>query len=87
MGANGNNGQNGQSGSLDLNGVTFGNVDLADRELVARIRERDLEAAEVRIKEAVSRLQQMGIIDAEGRRLSKELPPDMQEDSTTDFGG
>jgi hypothetical protein len=87
MGANGKNGRNGQNGPVDLTGVTFGNVDLADRELVARVRERDLEAAEVRIKEAVRRLQQLGIIDAEGRRLNKELPPDMREDSTTDFGG
>ncbi len=84
MASNGNNGRN---GSADLNGVTFANVDLADRDLVARIRERDLQAAEVRIKEAVSRLQRMGIIDAEGRRLNKELPPDMREDSLTDFGG
>ena len=81
------NGSNGRNGSADLNGVTFANVDLGDRELVARIRERDLQAAELRIKEAVSRLQRMGIIDAEGRRLSKELPPDMREDSLTDFGG
>lgn len=84
MGSNGNNGRN---GSADLSGVTFANVDLGDRELVARVRERDLEAAELRIKEAVSRLQRMGIIDAEGRRLNKELPPDMREDSLTDFGG
>ena len=67
--------------------MTFANVDFADRELVARIRERDLQAAGLRIQEAVSRLQRMGIIDAEGRRLNKELPPDMREDSLTDFGG
>ena len=62
-------------------------MDFADRALVARILERDLKAAELRIKEAVSRLQRMGIIDAEGRCLTKELPPDMREDSLTDFGG
>jgi hypothetical protein len=70
-----------------LEGVTFGNVDFNDRELVARIRERDLEAAGVRIKEAVRRLQELGIIDATGQRLNKELPPDMREGSDTDFGG
>ncbi len=81
------NGNNRPNRSADLNGVTFGNVDLADRELVARVRERDLEDAEKRIKDAVSRLQLMGVIDAQGRRLNKDLPMDMREDSTTDFGG
>lgn len=81
MAANGNDGRNRQGSSADLNGVTFGNVDFADRALVARIRERDLEAAEVRIKEAVRRLQQMGVLDAEGRRVNKELPPEMRGDS------
>lgn len=85
MARNGNNGRNGSP--ADLNGATFANVDFADRELVARIRERDLRDAQGRIQEAVSRLQQLGVLDAEGRRLNKELPPDMREDSLTDFGG
>ena len=63
------------------------NVDLSDRELVARVRERDLEQAEGRIKDAVRRLQDLGVIDADGHRLNRELPPDMQEESITDFGG
>ena len=84
MASNGNIARN---GSADLNGVTLGNVDLADRELVARVRERDLLDAETRIKDAVSRLQKLGVIDTQGRRLNKDLPPDMREDSTTDFGG
>ena len=85
MAANGNNRRS--ANCADLGGLTFANVNLADRELVARIRERDLEAAEGRIQEAVSRLQRMGVLDAEGRRVNKGLPPDMRDDPLTDFGG
>jgi hypothetical protein len=34
-------------------------------------------AAVERAKEAVRRLQEMGIIDAEGRRIRRDPPPDM----------
>ena len=78
---------NHRNGSEDLNGLTLANVDLANRELVARLRERDLQAAGTRIKDAVRRMQELGVIDSHGRRLNKELPPDMQEESITDFGG
>lgn len=47
------------------------------------------EAAVARAKEAVRRLQEAGIIDAEGRRIRTDLPADMQEDQSKDrdFGG
>jgi hypothetical protein len=44
-------------------------------------------AAVKHAKEAVRRLQEAGIIDAEGRRIRKDLPPDMQEGQDRDFGG
>lgn len=44
-------------------------------------------AAVERAKEAARRLREAGIIDAEGRRIRKDLPPDMQEDQDRDFGG
>lgn len=44
-------------------------------------------AAAKRAKEAARRLQDAGIIDAEGRRIRKHLPPDMQEDQDREFGG
>jgi hypothetical protein len=44
-------------------------------------------AAVERAKEAVRRLREAGIIDAEGRRIRKDLPPDMQEGQDRDFGG
>ncbi len=78
---------NERNGSGCLDGLTLANVDLSDRELVAQIRERDLRAADLRIKEEVRRLQALGIIDARGRRLNRELPADMKEESSTDFGG
>jgi len=44
-------------------------------------------AAVARAKEAVRRLQEAGIIDAEGRRIRTDLPADMQEGRDRDFGG
>ena len=81
------NGSNGKNGSSDLEGLTFVSVDWRDRAMVAKIRERDLSAAEIRIKNEVQRLQGLGVIDSQGRRVNKGLPPDMCEESNTDFGG
>ncbi len=44
-------------------------------------------AAVERGRAAVRRLQEMGIIDAEGRRIRTDLPPDMEEGKDLDFGG
>jgi hypothetical protein len=44
-------------------------------------------AAVERVKAAVRELQEKGIIDAQGRRVRRDLPPDMQEDADRDFGG
>jgi hypothetical protein len=44
-------------------------------------------AAVERAKEAARRLRAAGIIDAEGRRIRKDLPSDMQEGQDRDFGG
>lgn len=40
-----------------------------------------------RVRDAARRLQEAGIIDAEGHRIRKDLPADMQEDRDRDFGG
>ena len=45
------------------------------------------EAAGHNAKEAVRRLLEAGIVDAEGRRIRKDLPPDMREGGDRDFGG
>ena len=39
------------------------------------------------VKEAFRKLREAGIVDAEGRRIRKDLPPDMQEGKERDFGG
>ena len=44
-------------------------------------------AAVERAKDAARKLQEAGIIDAEGRRIRKDLPPDMRDDRDRDFGG
>jgi hypothetical protein len=44
-------------------------------------------AAVKRAKEAVQRLQEAGIIDAQGRRIRKDQPADMQAGQDRDFGG
>jgi hypothetical protein len=44
-------------------------------------------AAVKRAKDAARRLQEAGIIDAEGCRIRKDLPADMREGTDRDFGG
>ena len=44
-------------------------------------------AAVQNTKEAARRLFEAGIVDAEGRRIRKDLPPDMREGSGLDVGG
>jgi hypothetical protein len=39
--------------------------------------------ARVRLADARTRLERLGIIDADGKPVSKELPPDMLPDSDT----
>ncbi len=45
------------------------------------------EAACANVKAAFKDLLDRGIVDAEGRCIRKDLPPDMQEGSDRDFGG
>ncbi len=71
----------------ELDGLTLANVDLGDAALIARLSKRDRLAAGERIREAVRHMQELGVIDVDGNRLNKELPADMREDSSTDFGG
>ena len=44
-------------------------------------------AAVENTKAAARRLFEAGIVDAEGRRIRKDLPPDMRPGSGSDFGG
>jgi hypothetical protein len=44
-------------------------------------------AAVERVKTAVRELQDKGIIDQQGQRIRRDLPPDMREDADRDVGG
>lgn len=60
-------------GDLDLD------IDADDEEWERRL----MALASTRIQAARARLERMGIIDADGRLVSSELPPDMLPDSDT----
>jgi len=64
--------------------LTWATVDTDDPEEMERFREQQAEKAGERIRKAVKELQERGIMDEKGRRIKKDLPPDMQPDSETD---
>lgn len=61
--------------------LTWANVNLDDPEERSRFFEQEDCKARIRVKNAVKRLQEEGIIDARGQRIKKELPNDMQTGS------
>jgi len=58
-----------------------------DLEQVRATEARVLAGAAERIHAEVERAKKLGIIDEQGRLLSKELPDDMQPGAKRDFGG
>lgn len=56
-------------------------LDLDREEDRAEWRRRLAELAEVRLASARARLARLGVIDADGALVSRELPPDMLPDS------
>jgi len=61
--------------------LSWANVDLDDAREREAFRRQEQRKAGIRIKKAVKDLQGRGILDEQGRRIRKELPPDMQEGS------
>jgi hypothetical protein len=51
------------------------------------IMERVMAEGEKRIHRSVAKLVAMGFYDKDGKRLKKELPPDMLPGADRDFGG
>jgi len=51
------------------------------------LQKRLLAGAAERIHADVQRLMELGVIDEQGNRLSKEWPADMQPGAKRDFGG
>jgi hypothetical protein len=65
--------------------LTLADVDPDDdRQLDAWEAEEEKRAGE-RIHAAVRELKAKGVIDDQGNRIRKDLPPDMREDSDTDL--
>ena len=61
--------------------LTYATVDFDDPEEVEELHRQEQRKAGVRIKKAVKELQEKGILDEHGRRIKKELPPDMRKGS------
>jgi hypothetical protein len=61
--------------------LSWANVNLDDSKEREAFRRQEQHKAGVRIKKAVRDLQERGILDERGRRIRKELPPDMREGS------
>lgn len=65
--------------------LTLADVDADDdRQLDAWFEQDDERAAE-RVHAAVADLKARGILDTNGRRVKKDLPPDMRDGSATDL--
>jgi hypothetical protein len=67
--------------------LTWENVDLDNTAQVQELEDRLFQEAKEGLHRELRRMQDLGIIDEHGNRLSKELPADMQEGSDRDFGG
>ena len=64
--------------------LTWATVDIDDDEEMDRFEKQELEKAGQRIKKAAQELRDLGIVDEKGRRVKKDLPPDMQPGSDAD---
>ncbi len=58
-----------------------------ERESFEALEARLLKGAGERIRAFVEEAQRRGLMDAEGRRISKEVPDDMKPGADRDFGG
>lgn len=65
--------------------LNWATVNLEDSKEVAELHRREEKRAGELAHQAVAELQALGIIDKDGRRIKKELPPDMREDSNCDL--
>lgn len=67
--------------------LTLANVDLHDQQEIIAPRQQQTERAGKRVRAAVKKLQDEGVLDENGRRIRRDVPPDMREGSEADFGG
>jgi len=67
--------------------LTSANVNFDDPEEWAEFLKQQVARSSERAQQAVRHLQEQGILDANGNRIRKDTPPDMRDESKTDFGG
>lgn len=65
--------------------LTLADIDPDDERQMDAWDEQEETLADARVRTAVADLKARGILDAQGRRRSKDLPPDMRDGSTTDL--
>jgi hypothetical protein len=58
--------------------IGWDTVDLQDPDERAGFTEQELDKARARRRKVVAELQRQGLIDSQGKRVKKEMPPDMQ---------
>jgi hypothetical protein len=67
--------------------ISWDDVNLQDADERAKFTEQELEKARGRRRKVVADLQREGLIDSQGRRVRKELPPDMLSGSKCTLPG
>jgi hypothetical protein len=65
--------------------LTWAGVDFSNPAEVEAMRAQEAAEAADRAHKAVAEMQSQGILDKNGRRVRKDLPPDMREDSDCDM--
>jgi len=65
--------------------LNWATVDVTNPEELAQLHHLEEKRAGVLARKAAAELQALGITDKHGRRIKKELPPDMREDSQCDL--
>ena len=65
--------------------LTYADIDWSNPEEREAMHRQYEERAKILAKEAIAEGQRLGILDQNGRRIRKDLPPDMREDSGCDM--
>ena len=65
--------------------MTWATIDVSDPEQREALHQQMDREAKERARACIAELQSKGILDANGRRIRKDLPPDMREDSGCDM--
>ncbi len=73
--------------SISSKRITIEDVDVDSQEDLDTFDGSILAEGNKRIRAEVDECIRLGIVDAKGNLLKRELPEDMREDAGTDFGG